>query len=75
MKSGQLCVYVFMSMLTIRSVKHEVYLMYGKKSAARYRLESCAESAEYEENPPEPQKVSNISYRYGDDRLDNGKLR
>jgi hypothetical protein len=39
--------------------------MYGKKSAARYRLESCAESAEYEENPPESQKVSNINNRYG----------
>jgi hypothetical protein len=40
--------------------------MYGKKSHARYRLQSFAYSAEYEENPPEEKNTSNPAKRYGD---------
>jgi hypothetical protein len=47
--------------------------MYGKKSAARYRLESSAETAEYEDEQPESQRVSNPNNRYGDFTQPNGK--
>lgn len=48
--------------------------MYGKKSAARYRLEGSADSAEYEDTQPPKEKVSNPNNRYGDRLLDNGKF-
>ena len=48
---------------------------YGKKSAARYRLEKYAQPPEYEDDPPEAQKVSNPKNRLGDERLDNGKFK
>lgn len=49
--------------------------MYGKKSAARYRLERFAFPAKYEDDLPKEQKVSNPKNRYGDERSDNGKYR
>jgi hypothetical protein len=46
--------------------------MYGKKSAARYRLEGSASSAEYEAKQPSSEQVNNHHNRYGDRRhLDN----
>ncbi|GAB1319511.1 Chromo domain-containing protein [Madurella fahalii] len=49
--------------------------MHGKKSAARYRIERSAYPAEYEDNLPAEEKVSNPKNRYGDERLDNGKFK
>ncbi|KAJ4176398.1 hypothetical protein NW755_014439, partial [Fusarium falciforme] len=49
--------------------------MYGKKSAARYRLERSAFPAEYEDNPPENEKASNPKNRYGDELADSGKFK
>ncbi|KAM0321510.1 hypothetical protein ACHAQA_010078 [Verticillium albo-atrum] len=48
----------------------------GKKGASKYRLESLAESAEYEDrekNDEDPHKVTNSENRYGDKKLPNGK--
>ncbi|KAJ4190442.1 hypothetical protein NW755_005584, partial [Fusarium falciforme] len=49
--------------------------MYGKKSAARYRLERSAFPAEYEDNRPKNEKVSNPNNRYGDKLSDSGKFK
>ncbi|KAJ4322074.1 hypothetical protein N0V84_005012 [Fusarium piperis] len=49
--------------------------MYGKKSAARYRLERSAFPAEYEDSPPKDEKVSNPKNRHGDELLDSGKFK
>ncbi|KAM9875998.1 hypothetical protein VDGL01_09901 [Verticillium dahliae] len=49
---------------------------HGKRGASKYRLESLAESAEYEErekNDEDPHKVTNSENRYGDKKLPNGK--
>ncbi|KAM0321856.1 hypothetical protein ACHAQA_009861 [Verticillium albo-atrum] len=49
---------------------------HGKKGASKYRLESLAESAEYEDrekNEEDPHKVTNSENRYGDKKLPNGK--
>ncbi|KAM0278408.1 hypothetical protein ACHAQH_005163 [Verticillium albo-atrum] len=49
---------------------------HGKKGASKYRLESLAESAEYEDrekNDEDPHKVTNSENRYGDKKLPNGK--
>ncbi|KAG7103692.1 hypothetical protein HYQ44_017780 [Verticillium longisporum] len=49
-----------------------------KHSASKYRLESFAESAEYEErerNDEDPYKVTNSENRYGDKKLPSGKWR
>ncbi|KAM0490992.1 hypothetical protein ACHAPB_009214 [Verticillium nonalfalfae] len=51
---------------------------HGRKSASKYRLESFAESAEYEErerNDEDPYKVTNSENRYGDKKLPSGKWR
>jgi hypothetical protein len=40
-----------------------------------YRLESSADSAEYEDELPVSEKVTNHNNRYGDHRLENGKFR
>ncbi|KAH6883885.1 hypothetical protein B0T10DRAFT_463250 [Thelonectria olida] len=49
--------------------------MYGKKSAARYRLGRFAFPADYEDSQPKHEKVSNPNNRYGDELLDNGKFK
>jgi hypothetical protein len=48
---------------------------YGPKNAAKHRLESSAESAQYEDDKPESEKVNNINIRYGDEVLPNDKFR
>lgn len=47
--------------------------MYGKKSAPKYRLEKYADSAEYEDEPPAEQNISNSEIRFGDAKNLNGK--
>ncbi|KAM0272844.1 hypothetical protein ACHAQH_008558 [Verticillium albo-atrum] len=49
---------------------------HGKKGASKYRLESLAESAEYEDrekNDEDPHKITNSENRYGDKKLSNGR--
>ena len=48
---------------------------YGPKNAAIHRLNRCADSAEYEENPPPSEKVSNKNNRHGDEILPSGNLK
>jgi hypothetical protein len=47
--------------------------MHGKKSRARYRLETSAYPLQYEDKLPPSENVSHPKNRYGDMRLDNGK--
>ncbi|KAF4448242.1 hypothetical protein F53441_8328 [Fusarium austroafricanum] len=49
--------------------------MYGKKSAARYRLERSAFPAQYEDSPLKDEKVSNPKNRNGDELLDSVKFK
>jgi hypothetical protein len=48
---------------------------YEKKSTARYRLESFADSAEYKDELPVSEEVSNHKNRYGDRRLNDTNKR
>ncbi|KAK8038382.1 hypothetical protein PG994_015149 [Apiospora phragmitis] len=49
--------------------------MYGKKSAAKYRLDKYADSAEYEDEPPAEQNISNSEIRFGSVKNPNGRLK
>jgi hypothetical protein len=45
---------------------------YGKKNAARYRLEKFAQSAEYEDKPPQDHNVSNSVKRIDNEKRADG---
>ncbi|KLO99258.1 Uncharacterized protein Y057_14512 [Fusarium fujikuroi] len=49
--------------------------MYGKKSVARYRVQRSAFPAQYEDDQPKKEKVSNPANRHGDEMKANGKFK
>ncbi|RBA14411.1 hypothetical protein FPRO05_03203 [Fusarium proliferatum] len=49
--------------------------MYGKKNVARYRVQRSSFPAQYEDEPPKEEKVSNPANRHGDELKANGKFK